>query len=438
MRERQVMDTGNAAGEIARAMHFIYRQGMTTASGGNMSVIDENGNIWITPTAFDKGSLKPVDIICVSPDGTVSEIHKPSSEYPVHLAIYNAMPGIRALIHSHSPALVSFSIMHRVPDTSLFRYSLDICGPAGYAEYDLPGSKKLGEKIASEFRKGHLAVIMENHAAIAGGTDLRDALDRLEAFEYCARTILSGRILDDKKIPEAATIEASGMKTFSQLPETDPVDFLPTEKQKRKEICEIVHRACQKGLMFSRCGTVSVRLKDDNLLVTPEDVSMREISEDNIVRISCRSREIGKKPSAATPLHQQIYKRFPSVNSVIQAMPPYLMACAISSAEINVRTIPESLIFLQEIPVIPPQKKHDEYQMIIDTITDTSPAVLIRNDSIVITGDRLFDCFNRLEVAEMNAMSVVMAKPAGGIINLNNEQVDDLRRVFLKKQQPFF
>jgi len=432
MRKRAGTHDDDAARQIVRVMGNLYQRGMTTASGGNMSIIDENGNIWITPSAIDKGSLSPDDIICVSLGGSVSGRHKPSSEYPLHRATYNAMPGIRALIHAHPPALVSFSIMHRVPDTSVLRYALDICGPAGYAAYELPGSEKLGENIASAFRKGHTVVIMENHAAIAGGKSLHDALDRLEAFEYCARTIVSGLVLGDSKLPEKPCFEQSGRLTVTHLPEADPGDSLPGEQQKRKEICNILHRACLRGLMFSRCGTVSVRLKDDALLITPEDISGSEVQEDDVVKISCQSRETGKNPSADAELHMQIYKRFPAVNSVIQAMPPYLMAFGISAAEFNVRTIPESWIFLREIPVVPPRKNYGDNQMIIENITAANTAVMIRNDSMVIAGDRLFDCFDRLEVAEMNAMSLVMAKPAGEIIPLNNEQISDLRKVFLK------
>lgn len=43
----------------------IYHSGMTTTSGGNISIKDENGQIWITPSGVDKGSLTPRDIVCV-------------------------------------------------------------------------------------------------------------------------------------------------------------------------------------------------------------------------------------------------------------------------------------------------------------------------------------------------------------------------------------
>ena len=37
--------------EIIHAMERIYRYRMTTTSGGNLSIRDEHGDVWITPAA---------------------------------------------------------------------------------------------------------------------------------------------------------------------------------------------------------------------------------------------------------------------------------------------------------------------------------------------------------------------------------------------------
>jgi L-fuculose-phosphate aldolase len=66
-------------------MERIYGYRMTTTSGGNLSLLDDNGDIWITPAGVDKGSLTRFDIVCVKPDGTIAGNHKPSSEYPFHI-----------------------------------------------------------------------------------------------------------------------------------------------------------------------------------------------------------------------------------------------------------------------------------------------------------------------------------------------------------------
>ena len=55
----------------------IYRGGMTTTSGGNISIRDKNGDIWITPSGVDKGSLTTKDIMQVKKDGTIIGPHRP-------------------------------------------------------------------------------------------------------------------------------------------------------------------------------------------------------------------------------------------------------------------------------------------------------------------------------------------------------------------------
>ena len=106
------------ADQITVVISRIYRSGLTTTSGGNISIKDENGDIWITPGGIDKGSLTPKDIICVKPDGTIIGPHKPSSEFPFHKAIYEMRPKMTAVIHAHPPALVSFSSAFAVRSVS--------------------------------------------------------------------------------------------------------------------------------------------------------------------------------------------------------------------------------------------------------------------------------------------------------------------------------
>ena len=55
--------------EIVRAMERIYRYRMTTTSGGNLSIRDESGDVWITPARVDKGSLRREDVVRVRSDG---------------------------------------------------------------------------------------------------------------------------------------------------------------------------------------------------------------------------------------------------------------------------------------------------------------------------------------------------------------------------------
>ena len=140
--------------EIMRTMERIYRYRMTTTSGGNLSIREPDGSIWITPARMDKGSLTRDDIVCVGPDGAVEGRHQPSSEFPFHKAVYEVRPDIRAVVHAHPVALVAFSICRQTPDTCLFHQAHFMCGRTGFAAYAVPGSRQLGDNIAETFRAG--------------------------------------------------------------------------------------------------------------------------------------------------------------------------------------------------------------------------------------------------------------------------------------------
>lgn len=417
--------------QITMIIDKIYRSGLTTTSGGNVSIIDENGDIWVTPSAIDKGSLRPSDIICVKKDGTIIGRHKPSSEYPFHKAIYECRPEIKAVIHAHPPALVSFSIVRQIPNTNVIPQAKNICGDIGYAFYELPGSDKLGISIAKEFKKGFSAVIMENHGTVVGGNDLADAFQRFETLEFCARTIIYGNTIGKPNYLTDKQIEDFEDQIPHLLPEMKEVEHPSDERALREEIRKIVHRACAQGLMISSYGTVSVRWRGNDFLITPTNVARWDMQNEDIVQIKDGKREAGKLPSRSTWLHQEIYKRFPKVNSIILTQTPYLMAYSVTDEKFDVRTIPESWIFLQDVPNVPFGSHFAGSEAILSILSDSTPAVIINNDSVLVTGDKLLGTFDRLEVAEFSAKSLTMGASLGNLVPINPDQVEDLRKKFL-------
>jgi L-fuculose-phosphate aldolase len=417
--------------QIVLVISRIYNRGLTTTSGGNISIIDENGDIWVTPSAIDKGSLRASDIVCVKTDGSIIGKHKPSSEYPFHRAIYEIRPDIKAVVHAHPPALVSFSIAHTIPDTNVIPQAKHVCGPIGYAKYALPGSEELGDSIADVFREGYHAVIMENHGTVVGGTDLRDAFQRFETLEFSGRTIINGRTIGTVKSLSDGQIDEFEAQIPHQLPEMEFVDHPSDEREIREEIVRIVRRACQQGLMISSYGTVSRRWRGNDFLITPTNVVRWDITRDDIVQIKDGKREPGKLPSRATWLHQELYKRNPHINSIILTQSPYLMAFGVTGKKFDVRTIPESWIFLQDVPNVPFGSHFKGSETILNLISEKVPAVIVENDSVIVTGDKLLGTFDRLEVAEFSAMSLTMAAHIGELVPIGNQEVEDLRKKFL-------
>lgn len=421
------------AEQIIVIIDRIYRSGMTTTSGGNVSIMDDSGNMWITPSAVDKGSLTIDDIVCVKSDGTIVGKHKPSSEYRFHKAIYQIRPAMKSVIHAHSPALVSFSIVHQIPDTNIIPQAKRICGKIGYAPYALPGSEELSEKVAEQFRDNpaQRAIIMENHGVVVCGEDIMDAYQRFETLEFCARTIINSNILGT---PKYLSDEQIG-KHEDSLP-TDFLHFMGVtypsdERTIRTSICKMVRRACDQGLMISSYGTVSVRWKGNDFLITPPGIPRWDIESDHIVQVKNGMVEAGKIPSRSVALHQAIYQNNPEINSIILTQSPNLMGFCTSGNKFDVRTMPESWRLLQDIPILPFNLQYEEggTEQISDVLR-LIPCVLMENDSVLVTGDQLIQTFDRLEVAEFSAKSLIMAAQIGELKPISDSQIEEVKSAF--------
>jgi L-fuculose-phosphate aldolase len=419
------------ADQIRVVISRIYRSGMTTTSGGNISIKDENGDIWITPAAVDKGSLTTKDIVCVKADGTIEGLHRPSSEYPFHKAIYDIRPQMTAVIHAHPPALVSFSITKQIPNTNIIPQAKSICGTIGFAPYDVPGSEELGTKIAGEFQKhpDHKAVIMENHGVVLCGEDIMDAYQRFETLEFCARTLINAKIIGAPTYLTDQQIEQHERSVPTDFPYFMNASYPSDERAIRDQIVTIVRRACDQGLMISSYGTVSVRWKGNDFLITPPGVPRWDIEPHNIVQIKNGMVEAGKIPSRSVALHQAIYQTNPKINSIILTQPPHLMGFCTSGIKFNVRTIPESWILLKDIPTVQFGMQYEHNEEIAEMVK-TTPAILLANDSVIVTGDGLLQTFDRLEVAEFSAKSLIMSASIGQLSPISDDEVEDLRIAF--------
>lgn len=415
--------------QLTEIITRVYQQRLTTASGGNLSIYDENGDIWITPAGIDKGALTAEDIVRVRPDHTYKGRHKPSSELPFHRQIYEARPDIRAIVHAHPPGLVAYSIAHRIPNTAINPQSQAICGQVGYAAYAVPGSELLGNYIADTFSQGANSVLLENHGVVTGGPDLLQTFHRFETFEFCAQINIRASALG-----AFHTLSDEQIQLFNQsatpLPEFTPPYHTSQELELRLQICEFVQRAYERQLMISTGGTVSVRVNSNCFLITPYGFDRKYAIPEGIVLVNEGQREVGKTPSRAVHLHAQIYHDHPEINCIMSAQPPNATAYSIVQQGFDTRIIPESYIVLRDIPVAPYGLQYQEPKAISAMISNSTPVILLRNDAVLTTGTTILEAFDRIEVAEFSAQALIQALSIGDFVPMSEEKISELKQRF--------
>lgn len=418
------------AEQIVLLLSRVYQKGLTTTSGGNLSIKDSEGVIWITPSGIDKGSLTAADICKVLPDGTVIGKYKPSVELPFHKLVYATRPDVSAVLHAHPPALVSYSLIRQIPDINIVPTPSEVCGKVGIAKYEVPGSDALASRIVEEIKKGLNVVIMENHGVITCADNLFEAFKRFETLNFAASIGITSSIIGKPVSLTKDQLKIYSKKGNNVLGEFIPNDFSSDERRLRKEMCTLIHRSYDQGLFTSTQGTFSVRLDKHSFLITPYGVDRKYIEPEDLVRIEFNWREAGKIPSRSVELHKLIYDEHPEINAITVAQPKHIMAFGATHMPLDSRTIPESYISMRDIAVLPFGTNIVDPEKISASISAHSPVVLVQNDSVISTGNTLINAFDRLEVAEFTANTIIHAKMIGDIVMINDKEVEDINKAF--------
>ena len=333
------------ADQIVTLMNRIYDRDMTTALGVNLSVRDAQGTVWISPGGVDKGNLRREDIVQIRSDGTICGIHRPSAEYPFHLAIYKKRPDIKTVLHAHPPTVIACSLFHKIPDTALFVDSGITADSISSVSYEMPGSSVLGDKLSAEFAKGFRTVIMERHGVVIGDITPYQAFLTLENLVFCADVCRNAKVIGGKiSLLSRADMVAFDRKAAVEMEEFSPSDRLGEELLARSALCSFIRRAYEKKYIASESGVFSHKLSDGSFLITPDKKDRRDLRPEDFVLIQNGKQEAGKIPSPTVAFHQAVYEKSASVGSVIEARPASAMAYAVTEKNLDVRLLPEIYI----------------------------------------------------------------------------------------------
>jgi L-fuculose-phosphate aldolase len=184
---------------VARFMRRLYKQGLTTTSGGNISCRINDEIIAITPSATDKGYMrwKEVGIMNLKGENLTPDL-KPSIESEMHLSIYRKKKHITAIIHAHPVFASSFTAMKCKISTNLTAEAKAILGDPLFVPYALMGTKELAEIVGEKIMQSDI-LLLENHGILATGSSLLQAFDKIEVLENAAKMTLIVEITGKKR-----------------------------------------------------------------------------------------------------------------------------------------------------------------------------------------------------------------------------------------------
>ena len=175
--------------EMVRAINELYQLGLITATGGNVSVrVEEREECWITPSQLYKGDLRPELMVRIDLSGNVLDegVPAPSSEWPMHTAIYRARPEVRAIVHAHAPyaTILALSGLPFLPVTTEAAFFREV----PVVPFIMPGTKELAEAVVKAMGRNPVC-LLQNHGVVVAATSLRRACNILEVVERTAQLI---------------------------------------------------------------------------------------------------------------------------------------------------------------------------------------------------------------------------------------------------------
>lgn len=167
----------------------LVEKHLTNGSWGNISARIDNDYIVITPSGTPYDKLK-IDMLVISDiNSAILGTGIPSSELPMHLAIYKAYPEVQAIVHTHSPHSSAIASMRKdLPPIMDDQVSI-LGGEVRCAKYAMSGSDELGDNTVLAL-KDRNACLWANHGAVCVGRSMDEAFMCAEILEKTSQIYL--------------------------------------------------------------------------------------------------------------------------------------------------------------------------------------------------------------------------------------------------------
>lgn len=191
------------AGELVEAAAELHRGGLMAATSGNLSAVVQRDplRLAVTPSGFDKGSLKPSDVLCVDAGGAVvAGTGRPSDELPLHLEVVERT-GAGGVVHTHSIWATLVSQAHATEGgLTLFGYEMlkALAGVRTHRHREwLPilgnaqDYRELRAEVGATLRASPAShgLLLAGHGLYSWGRDLREARRHAEALEFLLEVV---------------------------------------------------------------------------------------------------------------------------------------------------------------------------------------------------------------------------------------------------------
>lgn len=193
--------------QVAHVYRTLGQLGFVPGSAGNVSVRTPSG-MAITPSGVSAADIRPRAVVALTLEGVVAAGGVPSSEWPMHAAIYRAFPAAGAIVHTHADACTALACLNE--NLPAFHYMIAAFGgdDVRCAPYVTFGTPELASMAVTALRDRR-ACLLANHGMIVHAASADAALNDAVILESLARQYLLARAAGAVRVLTAAEMRAA-------------------------------------------------------------------------------------------------------------------------------------------------------------------------------------------------------------------------------------
>ncbi len=183
--------------EICDICHKMWQLGWVAANDGNVSAKLPDGTFLATPTGISKSFITPEKLVHIDSTGKVLDAlegYRPSSEIKMHLKCYAEREDVGGVLHAHPPVATGYAVANKPLDEYSMIETVIAIGSVPVTPYGTPSTDEVPKAI-EPYLQEHDVMLLQNHGALAVGSDVLTAYYRMETLELFAKISLNAHLL---------------------------------------------------------------------------------------------------------------------------------------------------------------------------------------------------------------------------------------------------
>lgn len=204
---------------------------------------------------------------------------------------------------------------------------------------------------------------------------------------------------------------------------------MPTERKHREEIVRYGRMVHARGFVAAMDGNLSVKLKEDRILVTPTGLSKGAMRPADLVIVDPDGKRVSGRRNVTSEIgmHLMIYRTRADVKAIVHAHPPTATGFAAAGIALTEPLVCEVVMGLGCIPLARyGTPGTSELAQSLEPYVPQYDAILMSNHGVVTYGDTLEHAYMKMETVEHFAQIALVTHLLGRQQPLQEREIEKL------------